>query len=77
MQGTSSTNLATLIDDLDEALFQFSYSVTVSVDGVSRTWLASPASWGIAGGLVNQGNAAAFCEVLTITIPVYPIPGTV
>lgn len=75
VQAASSTALDTAINALDAALWQFTYDVTVTVDGVAKVWSCSPASWSIAESLVSHGRAVQYVELLTITIPCYPIPG--
>lgn len=75
VQAASSTALDTAIDALDAALWQFDYDVTVTVDGVAKVWSCSPASWSIAESLTSHGRAVQYVELLTITIPCYPIPG--
>jgi hypothetical protein len=71
VKAASSSALKTAVTALKKALSQFSYPVTVTVDGVADTWSASPASW--SRGTVQPGQVAQFFTVLTITIPVYPI----
>lgn len=74
VQASSAAQLRQCIDDLDDALWQFSYTVTVTVDEQTTVWTAGPASWGVVDGVTLHGRAAQFVEVLAITIPVYPIP---
>lgn len=59
---------------LDEALWQFHYTVTVTEGATSKTWRCSPASWGVDGGVVAHHNVSGLYEVWAITIPCYPIP---
>lgn len=70
--GTSAA-LNTAVTDLEDALSQFSYTVTVTVDGVAKTWSCSPAAYGIDGSQVDYFKVVQHYEVLTITVPVYPI----
>lgn len=74
VQAASASALDAAVTALSDALWQFSFTTTVTVDGVSKVWTCSPASWAVASGVVEVSHAAAFLEVLTITIPVYPIP---
>jgi hypothetical protein len=59
---------------LEDALSQFAYDVTVTEDGVVKVWSAGPAD--MASGLVDSGEVASHIRTYTITIPVYPIPGS-
>lgn len=73
---TASTTsaLSAAVVALEAAVSQFSYDVTVTVDGVGRTWSCGPASYASANGAFDAGMVAAHFDVLSITIPVYPIP---
>lgn len=73
----SSAELEAAIDELTDALSQFTYTVTVTVGGVSKVWDAGPADWSAASGLVEFSKANRFFDVLKVTIPIYPIPGSV
>jgi len=77
VQANTTADLDAAIDELDEALSQFAYPVTVDLGGVLKVWAASPAPWAPESDLAEAQAVAAFFEVLTVTIPVYPIPGTV
>jgi hypothetical protein len=72
VKAASSSALKTARDALFAALSQFTYTVTVTVDGVSDVWTAGPADWARSTA-VQPGQVAQFFTVLTITIPVYPI----
>jgi len=74
--GTDWTAVETAIDALDAALSQWSYTVTQTAGGVTRTWSAGPASWSSSSNAVESYNVDQAFDVLTLTIPVYPIPGT-
>jgi len=74
VQGSSSANLATLLDALDNALFQFRYDTTVTIDGASKTWHSLPTSFDILGGSVLYGRRSEFLEIVSFTIPVQPTP---
>lgn len=74
IQGDSGAEVAQAAADLDEALWQFAYEVTVTEGTVTTTWLCSPASYGIDNGIVASHNVDEHYEVWAITIPVYPIP---
>lgn len=74
LQADTPLALDQAADDLDEALWQFSYSLTVTVGSENITWLCSPASYGLADGTVLSDNVDQHYEVWTVTVPVYPIP---
>jgi hypothetical protein len=73
VQSTTSSGLDTALDALEDALAQFVYTVTVAVDGVSKTYTAYPATIQSTDGLVAVERVRAFCEDLSISIPVYPV----
>jgi hypothetical protein len=70
--GTDSADLRANRDALTAALSQFSYTTTVTVDGVSQIWSCDPASW--SPGLVKVEQVSSFRQLLSITIPVFPVP---
>lgn len=72
VMAASSAALKTARDALFDALSQFTYMVTVTVDGVAETWDAGPADWS-RSTTVQPGQVAQFFAAYTITIPVYPI----
>src|SRR5690349_11923378 len=72
VKASSSAALKTARDALFDALSQFAYTVTVTVDGVAEAWAAGPADWS-RSTTVQPGQVAQFFTVLTITIPVYPV----
>lgn len=74
VQASDAAGLDTALSDLYDALDQFSYSVTVTVDGVAKTWSCDPASYGSIDGNVSVIRQSLYFELVTITIPVYPIP---
>lgn len=63
--------LEDLMDELEAALFQFTYDVTVTVDGSPRVWRADPAD--IGWGTIDSGEVAARIATASVTIPVYPV----
>lgn len=73
VQADSSSALNTAVVALETALSQFTYSVTVTVDGVAKVWTAYPATWNSTDGLLAVERVRAFHEDLSITIPVYPV----
>jgi hypothetical protein len=68
---TFRTNRKTLIDTLS----QFTYTATVTIDSQVEVWQCDPAD--ISPGPVLVEQVAAHHQNLTLTIPVYPIPGSV
>jgi len=73
VQSTTSALLNTAVTALETALHQFVYTVTVTVDGIARVWTAYPATIGAVDGLVAYERVTDFYEVLSISIPVYPV----
>ena len=73
VQAASSSALNTALAALEDALFQFSYDVTVVVDGVTKVYTASPATLDTTDGLVAFERVMAHHEDLSIAIPVYPV----
>ena len=61
-------------DELEDALAQFVYTATVTVDAVPKAWRCDPAD--ITWGDVDSGEVRAKIVRAGITIPVYPIAGT-
>lgn len=76
VQAASSAALDVAVTALEDALSQFTYPVTVDVDGVARVWSGAPAAWSTESG-VQHAYVAGFFDVLLVTIPVYPVPGEV
>lgn len=72
VQAASSAALEAALDDLEDALGQFAYETTVTIDGAARTWTCGPAS---SQASIDSGQVAAHLSEVTITIPVYPIAG--
>lgn len=75
VQADTAADLDAAIQALFDALDQFTYNTTVTVDGVAKVWASSPAAYGASDGYVDHSRVAQFFDVLAITIPVYPIPG--
>lgn len=73
VDGASETDLATKLADLEEAIGQFSYTVTVTRGDQTTQWAADQGSM-----QVEQARTFYldddFTEVWVVTIPVYPIP---
>lgn len=73
IQAASSAALNTALNALEAALSQFSYTATVTVDGVTKVWSCGPAAYGSESGLIEHAKVLAHYDLWTITIPVYPI----
>jgi hypothetical protein len=71
VRGTSAANLLSRKAELEAAVAQFAYTVTMVVAGQTvGTWPADPtAPW---WGIVNHADAAAFIATGTLAIPVNP-----
>lgn len=73
VQSTTSSGLNTAVVALEAALFQFSYTVTVVVDGVTKVYDAYPATVQSTDGLTSHERVIGFFEDLAVSIPVYPV----
>ena len=74
IQADSAANLEAAIEALEDALFQFRYVTTVTVDGVGRAWTSQPCGLEVVGGAVLFARRSQFCELVQFTIPVLPTP---
>lgn len=72
VKSTTSSALNTAVVALETALSQFTYTVTVTVDGVAKVWTAGPASWSFPMP-TGPSDVAQFFTLMTVSIPVYPI----
>lgn len=73
VQAASSSALDTAVTALEDALAQFSYPVTVVVDGVTKVWTARPATIQSTDALIDFARVTNHFEDLSISIPVYPV----
>lgn len=66
-QGETTAAVRAAMDELEDALEQFYYSLTLTVDGVSRTWMADPElpQW----GELDSGLVTAYKRVATVAVP--------
>ena len=72
IMASSSAALRTARNALRDAVWQFSYPMTVTVDGQSETWAGcGPAAWALSNSKVDHSHVAQFFEVRTIVIPLY------
>ena len=74
VHAASTSALEALQEELEDVLSQFTYTSTVTIDGVAKIWNSDPAD--IAWGDVDSGEVKAFLVQAAVTIPVYPIAGT-
>lgn len=72
VEGSSETDLASKVAELEEAIGQFSYDVTVTRDAQTSTWRADQGSMSLDQS--RRFYSDQFVEVWAVTIPVYPIP---
>jgi hypothetical protein len=70
-EAASTSALHALQDELEAAVFQFVYDVTVTEDGQARTWTCYPAD--VAWSDITPGMVAARLSTATLTIPCYPV----
>lgn len=70
VEGSSQADMAARKAELAAALFQFSYTVTVDLDGNSETWSADPTypQW----GEISHAWASRFMGRAVVTIPINP-----
>jgi hypothetical protein len=71
-QAASANDLSALRDELSAALAQFSYPVTLTLDGISTTWSADCST--AAFGSIDSGQQQALIFSANLVIPVNP-PG--
>ena len=74
VHAASTAALEALQEELEDAVSQFTYTTTVTIDGVAKIWNSDPAD--LAWGDVDSGEVKAFLVQAALTIPVYPIAGT-
>jgi hypothetical protein len=72
-RAASAVDLAALRDDLEAAVFQWSYTTTVTEDGVTVTYSCDAAD--ITWNAYTRGMSDALVSTATLTIPCHPIPG--
>ena len=73
VQGASWAAVESAVDALDAAVWQFMYDVTVTVDGVAKTWYCTPAI-PVPSGLIEPENVSQFFDVFDLDIPCKPTP---
>lgn len=73
-KASTTSALEALQDELEDALAQFTYTTTVTLDGAAKAWLSDPAD--ISWSDVDSGEVRGHLIQAAVTIPVYPIAGT-
>ena len=71
LSGSSTANVETLYTTLETALYQFTFTMTVTVDGTARVWTADCAD--VTPAPYTFGMVGNFLQLVAVTIPVYPI----
>lgn len=81
IRASSAATLDSRLDTVLDAFGQFTYNVTVVIDGVSRTWKCEPADYSVSEGEggFNKFNLMNKYHEVSFSIPRQPIPvsGTV
>jgi hypothetical protein len=72
-RAATAADLQALRDDLDDAVSQWSFLLSLTEDGVTRTYSADCAD--VTWQPYQRGMAAALVATASLTIPVHPIPG--
>jgi len=67
----STSALYALMDALEAALDQFTYTVTVTDNALARTWTCDPAD--VRWSDMSLAQSRAMIVMGTVTIPVYPV----
>ena len=73
VQAADTAALDTAVTALEAALSQFTYPVTVVMDGVTKVWTARPATIQTTDALIDFERVTNHIEDLSILIPVYPV----
>lgn len=70
VQATSASELTTKMTELEVALSQFEYDVTMTLDGISETWQADATlpAWGVVNHVLQDHNQT----IAAIQIPINP-----
>lgn len=74
VQADSSAALDDALEELAEATWQFTYTATVTVGGVTKVWRCQP-TVPQADAVMLHARADQHLEVVNLTIPVDPTPG--
>lgn len=75
VQADSAVTLHNAIAALDDAIWQFTYTVTITVGGVAQVWTCSPGVLNTVSGTVDHGHADQHMAVVALALPCHPIPG--
>lgn len=68
--------LAQRVKALINAISQFTYTLTLDLDGEVTSWTCEPADYTPGGDTYFKGHYAGYRQHVGLTIPVYPIPGS-
>lgn len=71
--GTSASDLASKVADMEDALYRLDYEVTRTVDDVADTYLGGPCALVPKRAVVDSGVLPRFFDTFTVTIP-FPNP---
>lgn len=77
VKGTSQAVLDSQINEVLLTFEQFSYTMSVSIDGVSRSWQCWPADYSVGEtGLWQPFHFMSLQQEITLSIPRHPVPAT-
>lgn len=74
-QAATPQQLHQLVVDLVEAISQFTYTLTLDLDGVVTTWSCEPADYAPGGDVYYRAHTSDYRQHVQLTVPVYPISG--
>jgi len=74
VEGTSAANLRTRIDALTDAVSQFTYTVTVTINSQAEVWTADPGDWSLDSESWQPSLVGEHKQIVNVSIPVYPVP---
>lgn len=75
VQANTYAALQDALDALADAVWQFTYTTTTTVAGVSRSWRCQPCAPQVDEGVITHARADQHLAVAALTIPVNPTPG--
>ena len=68
--GATTNAVETITEELSEALYQFSFDLTVTVDGYSRTYAADCAD--VTPAEYTSGMVGGFLRLIAASVPIHP-----
>lgn len=75
VRGSSAAQLDSRLDTLLDAFSQFSYYLSVVIDGETKVWLCEPADWSVGeDGEFNKFHLMAKIYEVSFDIPRQPVP---